>query len=254
VELECLRLEPGGRVVRVTFARPHVLNAMHYATILELERVVDWLGQDAASRVVVITGAGRSFSTGIDLKELAAGESPFEYHEHFERALRGLEMLPKIVIAAINGWCLGGGLQLALACDIRAASAEAQLGLPAIKESLIPGLSTFRLPRYVGMGWAKRLVLGGENLPAEVAQRIGLVDYVFPAETFPAEIERLVEHYLSAASEGARLSKLLLNRGPDLDHAAFLAEYFSLQRQAQSGHDFFEAQRAYLEGRMPVWE
>jgi len=153
------------------------------------------------------------------------------------------------VIAAINGCCLGGGLQRALACDIRLASAAAMLGLPAIEAGLIPGLATFRLPRYVGMDWATRLVIGGENLDTQAALRIGLVDHIVPADSFATDPQSLVQRYLHAASEGARLAKLLLNRSADLAHAAFLQEYFGLQRQARAGHDFRKARAAHLEGR-----
>ncbi len=248
-----LRLEQDGRIARLTLARPRVLNAMSFAMVLELERAVEAIGQDPDSAVVVIRGEGRAFCSGIDLKELAAGDSPHEYHQHFERALRLLEEMPKIVLAVMHGWCLGGGLQLALACDIRIARAATMLGLPAIKESLIPGLATFRLPKYVGLGWAKRLALGGENLDAAAAHSIGLVDHVVAEDDFYLEVLRLEEHYLGAASEGSRLSKVLLNRGSDLDYQRFLAEYLALQRQTQSGADFQEAQRAYLEQRPPTW-
>src|SRR3954451_9063618 len=110
VDLSFVGLELGGRVARLTFRRPRVLNAMHFQAILELEQAVDALAADEPSRVVVIRGEGRAFSSGIDLKELAAGESPHEYHAHFERALRGLETMPKVVVAAVHGYCLGGGL------------------------------------------------------------------------------------------------------------------------------------------------
>ncbi|MBI4492483.1 MAG: enoyl-CoA hydratase/isomerase family protein [Chloroflexi bacterium] len=254
MELETMGWERRGRVAYVTLRRPHVLNAMNTHATLDLSAVADAIGDDSELRVVVISGAGRAFCTGIDLKELSRGESPLSYHHHFERALRRFETMDKLVLAAIHGWCLGGGLQLALACDLRVASAEAQFGLPAVVESLIPGLATYRLWRYVGMGWAKRLILGGENLSAEQAQRIGLVDYVVEAAAFEAEVGRIVERFLETASVGCRLSKGLINQAPDLPYELFLQRYLELQAVAQTSDDHAEAMAAYRERREPRWK
>lgn len=254
MELDTMGWERRERVAVVTLRRPEVLNAMNLQATLDLGTIADAIGDDPRVRVVVITGAGTAFCTGIDLKELSRGESPLSYHNNFERALRRFETMDKIVIAAMRGWCLGGGLQLALACDIRLASADTQLGLPAVVESIIPGLSTYRLWRYVGMGWAKRLILGGERLSAEQAQRIGLVDYVVEETAFEAELERLITRFLETASTGSRLSKILINQAPDLPYEPFLQRYFELQAVAQTSRDHAEAMAAYREKRPPQWE
>ncbi|MBI3359605.1 MAG: enoyl-CoA hydratase/isomerase family protein, partial [Chloroflexi bacterium] len=220
MNLETILFEKSGKLGRVTLNRPQVLNAVNNQAALDWNTVAESIAADPDLRVVVVTGAGdRSFSTGIDLKQLSAGEIEQIYHHRWERALRILETCDKIIIAAINGWCLGGGLQLALACDIRIAREDAQLGLPAIKECLVPGMAVFRLPRFVGLGRAKRLILSGENVGAREALDIGLVDYVFGKDEFEARVEETAARYLKVASMGARQSKILTTQAFDFDHA-----------------------------------
>ncbi len=255
MKLETVIFEKSGKIGRAWFNRPELLNAVNNQATLDWNSVAEAVAADADLRVVVISGAGdHSFSTGIDLKQLAAGEIEQIYHHRWERALRILETCDKIIIAAINGWCLGGGLQLALACDIRIACADAQLGLPAIKESLIPGLAVFRLPRFVGLGRAKRLILSGDNISAAEAHSIGLVDYVFDRNEFQTKVDELAVHYLQAASMGARQAKSLMAQAFDYDHAAFIEKYFAAQIVATDHPDHAEATRAYLEKRDPEWE
>lgn len=245
--------EKRGRVAQLTLRRPQVLNAMNTQATLDMCAAAEAIAGDPQVRVVVIRGAGRAFCTGIDLKELSRGETPLSYHNHFERALRHWETIDKIVIAAIQGWCLGGGLQLALACDIRVASADARFGLPAIVESLIPGLATYRLWRYVGMGRAKQLILSGDQLDAHEAHRIGLVDHLLEPERFESGVQEVVERYLRAASLGSRLSKQLINQAPGTPYERFLEQYFQVQAISQTSPDHEEAMAAYREGREPRW-
>jgi enoyl-CoA hydratase/carnithine racemase len=242
-ELETMSYEIDDRVARLTFNRPHVLHAMDNQTVIELEQVAEQFSQNPDLRVVLITGTGRSFSTGIDLKQLSADEINMEYHHHFERALRVFETMDKIVIAAVNGWCLGGALQLALACDLRISSDAATYGLPAIKECLIPGLSTFRLARYIGMGRAKFLILTGENIDAAEAHRIGMVDYLVPANEFEKKVEEVV----------GRVTKMLIPKCFDMDFDSFRDEYMKAQEIAMSSPDAAEAKKADLEDRDPVY-
>jgi enoyl-CoA hydratase/carnithine racemase len=254
LKLETLFFEKDGKLGRVTLNRPEVLNAVNNQATLDWNTLADAITADPDLRVVIVTGAGdRSFSTGIDLKQLSAGQIEQIYHHRWERALRLLETCDKIIIAAINGWCLGGGLQLALACDVRIAREDAQLGLPAIKESLVPGLAVFRLPRFIGLGRAKRLILSGENVGAREALDIGLVDYVFSAAEFNAKVDQLAARYLTVTSMGARQSKLLTTQAFDFDHATFSEQYFAAQIVATDHPDHAEARRAYQEGRDPIY-
>ena len=148
---------------------------------------------------------------------------------------------------------LGGALQLALAADIRVSTADCQIGLPAIKESLIPGLATLRLPRYIGWGRAKKMILGGQNISGKEALQIGLVDHLVSEADFFKQIDQVAEEYLAACSVGTRMSKLATNMAFDMDFETFLHYYYELQKRAQYSGDAEEAKRAYLEKRAPVW-
>jgi enoyl-CoA hydratase len=254
LELEHMRLSSEGRLAWLTFTRTEALNAMNNAATMEINRAAMELREDPGVRVVVIRGEGRAFSTGIDLKELAAGRIEMSYHERWERALRIFETMEKVVIAGLHGYCLGGALQLALAADIRVSTPDCQIGLPAIRESLIPGLGTWRLPRYIGWGRAKRLILGGENIDGAEALRIGLVDHLEPAAGFFENLDAVAQQYLRACSTGTRMSKLMLGSAFDLDYDAALARYFRLQERAQYSADAREASRAYLSGEPPEWQ
>jgi len=253
MKLETMYYEKDGHIARLTLNRPELLNAMNYQGALELNRAVEAIGDDPDIRIVLIRGAGRAFCTGIDLKELSAGKTPAAYYEQWDRALRLLERLEKFVLCAMQGYALGGGLQLALASDIRIATEDCVLGLPAIHESIIPGLSTFRLPRYIGLGRAKWLVLSGENIDGRRAYEIGLVDHVIKPETTDEEVEGLVQKYLLVCSEGARQSKVLLGLHADMSHGQFFEEYLRRQANALASPDHEEAKAAYREGRQPRW-
>jgi enoyl-CoA hydratase/carnithine racemase len=244
--------EKTGPIARITLNRPQVLNAMNNQATRDLQAVADQIRTDGDIRVVAITGAGRAFCTGIDLKEVSAGKIDLSYHAHWEGALRTFENMEPIVLCLIHGYCLGGGLQLALACDIRAATPSGQIGLPAIRESLIPGLATWRLPRFIGLGRAKQLILSGDNMDGREAHRIGLVDHLVD-ENEGSDFEALVQKYLKTCSKGSRMAKLATNLAHDLDYEAFYEQYIKLQALAQTSADFHEATRAYLEKRDPQW-
>ncbi len=246
-----MRYESDGDLIRLTLNRPQALNAVNFQGAVELHRAAQAIHDDAAARAVIIRGAGRAFCAGIDLKELAAGNTPNAYFEHWDRALRLLELSDKLVLCAMHGYALGGGLQLPLACDIRIATPDCLIGLPAAREGFIPGLGTYRLPRYIGLGRSKRMALSGENVDGREAQRIGLVDYLVDAAHFDAEVEALTQHYLSISSEGARQTKLLLSACQDYPHGQFFEEYLRRQTIATASPDHREALAAYREGRPP---
>jgi enoyl-CoA hydratase/carnithine racemase len=254
LEFEHMRLDKAGKLAWVTFTRERYLNAMNNDCTVQLNRLVMALAEDPEVRLVVIRGQGRAFSTGIDLKELAADKIEMIYHHRWERALRLFETMDKLVVAGMHGYCLGGALQLALACDIRVSTPDCQIGLPAIKESLIPGLSVWRLPRYIGWGRAKKLILGGQNISGEEGLQIGLVDHLVPGDDFFSHLDEIAGQYLKACSTGTRLSKLALNQAFDLDYEAALENYLALQERTQYSLDAEEGKQAYLEKREPRWQ
>ena len=251
MNFETLLYESDGDLIRLTLNRPQALNAVGYRGAVELHEAAQAIHDDRTARAVIVRGAGRAFCAGIDLKELAAGETPHAYFYHWDRALRLLELSDKLVLCAIQGYALGGGLQLPLACDIRIATTDCKLGLPAAKEGFIPGLGTYRLPRYIGLGRAKRMALSGENVDGNEALRIGLVDYVVEPSRFEEEVEALTQRYLSISSEGARQTKLMLSAFQDYGHGEFFEEYLRRQAIATASPDHTEALAAVREGRAP---
>jgi enoyl-CoA hydratase len=232
VQLETMSYSVEGRLARLTFSRPDVHNAMNLPWPEDFLRAAKALDREPGVEVVIVSGAGRSFSSGIDLKVLERGEFPMGWFRSFERGLRALEQMKKVVIAAIHGYCIGGGLQVALACDVRVAAEKSQMGLTAVKESLVPGLGTFRLARFIGLGRAKRLILSAELISASDAQAMGLVDYVVPEAEFEARLDEITQLYLRAVSEGQRQSKQLIQQSFDLPWDAFLEKYLAAQQRA----------------------
>jgi len=251
MEFDTMYLHKHGRIGSLTLNRPSLLNAVNYQASLDMNRAAEDIRDDPDLRIVLVRGAGRAFCTGIDLKQLQAGETPQQYYENWDRALRILEQADKILICAMHGYALGGGLQLALACDIRIATPDCKLGLPAIKEGIIPGLGTLRLPRYIGLGRAKWMALSGENVDGRRGYEIGLVDYLVSAETFDSEVEDVVQKYSRICSEGTRQTKTMLNMSFDASHGQFFEEYLRRQRIALDSPDHQKAMAAYREGRDP---
>ena len=253
-EHEFMRLDKAGKLAWVTFTRENKLNAVNTAGTIQLLAVARALREDPDVRVIVIRGKGRAFCTGIDLSELAEGGVEMAYHQRFEAALRLFETMEKLVIVGMHGHCLGGGLQLSLAADIRVSTPDCRIGLPAIKESLIPGLSTWRLPRYIGWGRARKMILGGQDIPGEDALKIGLADHIVPKEKFFNHLDRTAETYLAACSTGNRMSKLMVGQTFDMDYDGAHSRYLKLQERAQFSQDAREARRAYLAGEDPQWQ
>jgi enoyl-CoA hydratase/carnithine racemase len=253
-QLETMGWVVEDKVARIVFNRPELLNAMSNEATIDISVIADGIAKEDGVRVVVIASSGRSFSTGIDLKQLSTDQIQMEYHHRWERALRIFETMEKIVIVGIKEYCLGGGLQLAIASDVRVAADNAILGLPAIKEGLIPGLATYRLPHYVGLGRAKHLILSGQNINAKEAYAMGLVDYIVPLAEFEGQLEEIVQQYLRICSVATVKSKTLCNFSFDLDYNVFLNKYFEFQEIAQTSEDHFEARRAYREKRNPIFK
>lgn len=190
-----------GAVAEIVLNRPEKLNAMNLDWVRELAWTVAELAVDPP-RVVVIRGAGRAFCSGLDLDMMGEHGMPPEFFSLQEQAFTALERLPAIVVAQIHGYCLGGGLQLALACDIRIVSEDATLGLPAALEGLPPGMAAWRLPRFVGTGRALRLALSGKPIDAAEAFALGLADHIVPTANFAVAARELVDEY-AAVPHGA---------------------------------------------------
>lgn len=213
-----------GPVARITLNRPEVLNAGDPRWVAELNAVVSAVAARTDLRVAVIGGAGRAFCTGVDLKALAVGAMTLPHFVAWEDAMTAIERLPLPFIAAINGHCLGGGLQLALVCDYRLAAAEATIGLPAVKECLIPSMALYRLPRLVGAARARELILTGEPISAARAEQYGLVHRVVPGADFARAVEECVERFLALPATSVAWCKRLMARAFDLEFDPFRRE------------------------------
>src|SRR6266853_4506169 len=193
---ENILLEKKNSIAYVTVSRPKVLNALNMATMEELRAAFHDIKNDATVRVVIFTGSGeKAFIAGADISELAKNDAVAakEYTHRGQNVLNLIENLGKPVIAAINGFALGGGCEIAMACTFRLASENARLGQPEVKLGIIPGYGgTQRLPRLVGKGLALQLLLSGEMIGAQEAHRIGLVNEVVPAANLIARAEAIL--------------------------------------------------------------
>src|SRR4051812_23257700 len=256
--LDNLLLERDAGVATITINRPRVLNALNAQTFDELRRVCLALRHDADVRAVVLTGAGdKSFVAGADINELSV-QTPTAGRDHAARGQHVLDLienLGKPVIAAINGYALGGGCELAMACTIRIAADTAKLGQPEINLGIIPGYGgTQRLARLVGRGRALELLLSGEQVSAAEAHRIGLVDRVVAPADLMAEALKLAHALALKAPVAMRYIIDAVNKGlqmPLAEAQAFEATLFGL---VSTTEDMREGTRAFLEKRRPEFK
>jgi enoyl-CoA hydratase len=250
---ENLLLERDGAVAVITVNRPKVLNALNAPTLDELRRALRAIATDEAVRAVILTGAGeKSFIAGADINELAE-QTPVTGREHAMRGqhvLAFIENLGKPVIAAINGFALGGGCELAMACSIRLAADTAKLGQPEINLGIIPGYAgTQRLARLVGRGRALEILLTGDMIGADEAFRLGLVNRVVPAAELMGAARALAAKLAAKAPVAMRYILDAVNRGLDMpfaEAARFEATLFGLVAATE---DMREGTRAFLEKR-----
>jgi enoyl-CoA hydratase/carnithine racemase len=244
-------------VATVTLNRPDVLNAMNQALREELTQAFTTLAADEAVRVIVVTGAGeRAFSVGADIREFVAPQTPVRYREQRRRVdfRQVMDRCPQPIIAAIRGYALGGGLELALACDIRVAGDDSQLGLTEINLAIIPGGGgTQRLPRVLGRGKALELILTGQRIDAAEALRLGLVERVVPAAEVRAQAAMLARQLADKAPVALRFAKEAVVKGLELPLAEGLRLEHDLSALLRTTEDRLEGARAFLEKRRPRW-
>lgn len=243
-----------GHIAKLTVNRPDKLNALNGAVRCAVFGALDRLAADDDVRVVVITGAGdRSFIAGADISEFKDAR-PVEQYRSMQRGdiYGAVERFPKPVIAMINGFCLGGGCELAMACDMRVASTAARIGQPEINLGLIPGAGgTQRLPRLVGEGWAMRLIMSGELISGETAERIGLVEAAVEPEALEAHVMELAAKIAARsplALQAAKESIMAARRMPLDEGLKFERSWFSM---LFSTDDMAEGVGAFLEKRKP---
>jgi enoyl-CoA hydratase len=244
-------------VAMITFNRPKALNAMNSETICELSDAVHTCRADEAIKALILTGAGdRAFVAGADIAQMQnfRPQEVVSFMELGHETLRQMETMPKPIIAAVNGFALGGGTEISLACDIRFASEKAIFGQPEILLGIIPGWGgTQRLARIIGIGRAKELVMSGEQINAQRAYEIGLVNRIFAPEALVLETQKLARKLAGMPGFAIKMAKHSINFGYDLalDNACRLE--VECCAQCFSTDDQKEGMKAFLEKRKPVF-
>jgi enoyl-CoA hydratase len=258
MEFKYVIYEKGNGFATITLNRPEALNAFSKEVVEEILQAIEDVKADETIRVVVLTGAGeKAFSAGADIKAMS-GMTALKARELSlmgEKLCTSLENLEKPVIAAINGYALGGGLEVAMSCDLRIASENAKMGQTEINIGLIPGWGgTQRLTRLVGIGKAKEMVYTGKIIDARTAEQIGILNMVVPADKFRETVRQFAQELASKAPVAVRVAKALINRGSDIGLQSALA----LEREGfgvvGSSEDLKEGVSAFTEKRKPVFK
>jgi enoyl-CoA hydratase len=245
-------------IAYVTLNRPQVMNALNQATIIELTMAFADAREDDDVRGIILTGAGgKAFAAGADISELAKA-TPIDAEEQArsgQQLTLLIETLGKPVIAAVNGLALGGGCELAMACSLRLATAEARFGQPEIKLGLIPGFGgTQRLARLIGKAQATQLILTGETISAADAYRLGLVNEIVPSDQLLARAEEILRHIGKNAPLAVRYALKAISEGINLPIRAGMDLEGALFALCASTEDMHEGTVAFLEKRHPVFK
>ena len=253
---EILKIEEVEGIATVTISRPQALNALNSLFFQEMDQLIAAIGPRDDIKVLIITGEGKAFAAGADIAEMVGKtqDQATEFSKVGQRTFRNLELLSKPVIAAVNGFALGGGCELALACDFRIASSKAKFGQPEVNLGVIPGYAaTQRLPRLIGLGNALFLLLTGEIVGAEEALRVGLVQKIVePDGLMPAAVG-LAKTIASKGPRAVKLVKQVARQGFLMDFEAGCALESSMFGSLFE-NEGAEGMRAFLEKRAPRWK
>jgi enoyl-CoA hydratase/carnithine racemase len=250
---EVVTYEARDGVAWITLNRPDVLNALNTPLCSTLADLAERAAADGDVNVVVVRGAGRAFCSGMDRTALAKGTVAEAFYRHWIRGLNGLEDMPKITIAVLHGWSIGGGLQLALACDLRLASRDAVLGLGATRHGLIPDGAVLRLARIIGLGRAKELALLNDDITPDEARRIGLVNWVCPPGEVDTTLQGIIAKARSASPTASAQTKRLLHASFHEDPRAMIEELVRAQDVCMTSWEMDEANQAWQERREAVF-
>ncbi len=240
-------------VARITLNRPAVLNALDTDLAVALADHAEAAAKDDTVSLVVVRGAGRAFCSGMDRTALAAGTVGEAFYRHWIRALNCLEDMPKLSIAVLHGFSIGGGLQLALACDLRLATDDAVIGLGATRHGLVPDGAVLRLARVVGLGRAKELALLNDNVTVSEARAIGLVNWVCAPADVEEALADVVASARGASPTAAAHTKRLLHESFHRDPRTMIEDVVRAQQDCMASWEIDEANRAWREKREAVF-
>jgi len=252
-----IKVEMDGNIATLTINRPKALNALNDETITEIEKAFDELEKGGEARVMILTGEGKAFVAGADIGELrdADGEGGKRISSKGNALFKRIEDSDIVSIAAVNGFALGGGCEIAMACDMRFASDAARLGQPEVNLGVIPGYGgTQRLSRLVGKGKAKELILTGDMIDADEALRIGLVEKVVPAENLMEVVKKTAGKIASKGPAAVRLSKKAINYGSETNLADGIHFEIEKFKEVFETEDKNEGTTAFLEKRKPEFK
>jgi len=257
MQYEMLLVHIDDGIGTITLNRPKVLNALNNQVFMELGEAALELGMNNSVRVVIITGGDKVFAAGADIDQMATATTVdfVTDNQPAHHAFKAIENMPKPVIAAVAGYALGGGCELALVADVRIAADTAKFGLPEIKLGILPGSGgTQRLPRLIGAGRAKELIFSGDFISAEEACRIGLVNKVVPAEKLFEEARKMAKRFASQGTVALRMAKSCVNEGMRMDLEAGLQYEQKCFSILFATEDQKEGMKAFLEKRKPNFQ
>ena len=247
---ENIIFEKEENIAIITFNRPEAMNALNNQTRAEFRAAIDDVAEDDSIKVLILTGSGKAFVAGSDIKEFNA-TTPFAAH-NIMRLGEMVEKLEKPVIAAVNGFCLGGGNEIAMGCDIIIASEKAKFGQTEVNIGIIPGGGgTQRLPRLIGVCRAKELIYTGDIIRAEEADRLGLVNRVVPMDELMPAAKELAKKIAAKSAAALKLAKTAINRGMQTNLESGLKYEYELYSLSLSLEDKLEGVNAFLEKRAP---
>lgn len=247
LQLETMSCQVDGPLARLRLQRPEALNAANWAWVQDLGTTVDYVAQNTEIHVMIVSGEGRAFCSGLDVKELAQGNLSVEWFAAWERAVTTLANLPAITIAAIQGYCLGGGLQVAIACDLLVASTDAIFSIPAVREGVVADLGPMRLARVIGAARAKYLCLLGRRFSAQEGLSMGLLHEVVELPDLEQRALNLAQELLAIPFTALKHTKRQIDQAFEQDMAALTSAMVAAQEECLGSAEHAEVMVAYRE-------
>ncbi|RLE20389.1 MAG: hypothetical protein DRJ61_11840 [Acidobacteria bacterium] len=233
MELQTLQLERSGGIATITLNRPEKGNAISMLMVRELERLCRQLDDEATDRIVVFRGSGETFCSGIDLLDFPPDEKPdVRGFSRWERACRTIERLPMVTIAAIDGECAGGGMQLALTCDARVATNRSFYHLHEVRDGFLPGMGTFRLAKFIGLGRARFFGMTGRRMQAAEAEILGVIDHLCAASDLDEAVKTTVAAFGDIHPDAIELVRRLFDESFEIAYENFLGCFLAAQNRA----------------------